>query len=137
MFWLFLFSLLLLLLLFAIKFRMVKRRVQFAINKLVDRLIGWFWISNRNWHENCEKAQPTRQTNEIQKIKKIQLMQCTQSIFGILPANSLKHYMNLNIVMLLNRFFLNAHKFWFFVCVWINKWFVYNYVFSTAWYSIV
>lgn len=28
-------------------------------------------------------------------------MQCTQSIFGNLPANNLKHYVNLNIAMLL------------------------------------
>lgn len=28
-------------------------------------------------------------------------MQCTQRIFGNLPANNLKHYMNLNIAMLL------------------------------------
>lgn len=40
-------------------------------------------------------------------------MQCTQSIFGILPANNLKHNMNLNITMLAfayNFNFLSALK---------------------------
>lgn len=55
-------------------------------------------------------------------------MQCKQRIFGILPANNLNHYMNLNITMLL-LFIAHNIFFHFIVCVemftTINKWFVY------------